>query len=191
MNSKFFTLQSFTPRTVFKFLDRSTLYSQRVCLPLNHSHQSLTLTSNPHSKMNPRNSFRNAKHKQTSADANKYIVMLHYDIFSGTRPGTCPVPNPIPTCESTPGCVSDDGCSLGERCCLQWNCTKTCVKTDTPSPPPLPPLPGGTGSEYKQKQQYGRTSRKLTPSGPRVCVHLSDLSAYRRLPMQGLMWLGL
>ena len=78
MNSKFFTLQSFTPRTVFKFLDRSTLYSQQGCLPLNHSHQSLTLTSNPHSKMNPRNSFRNAMHKKTSADADKYIVMLHY-----------------------------------------------------------------------------------------------------------------
>ena len=75
------------------------------------------------------------KHKSTS-------LILDF-FFSGTRPGTCPAPNPIPTCESTTGCESDDGCALGERCCLQWNCTKMCVKT-------LPPLvKSGHESEYK------------------------------------------
>ncbi|XP_078366590.1 uncharacterized protein LOC144650724 isoform X3 [Oculina patagonica] len=63
----------------------------------------------------------------------------------GTRPGTCPVPNPTPKCASVSGCQSDDICPLGQRCCLQSDCTKKCVKTDKVPPLPPSPLPGGIG----------------------------------------------
>ena len=66
--------------------------------------------------------------------------------FSGSRHGECPVPNPIPACDSITGCDSDKRCALGERCCLQSNCTKTCVKAVVPPPPP----PHG-GKYYKQQ----------------------------------------
>ncbi|KAJ7381020.1 hypothetical protein OS493_004615 [Desmophyllum pertusum] len=84
----------------------------------------------------------------------------------GTRPGTCPVPNPIPACASTTGCESDDGCALGERCCLQWNCTKKCVKTDTSSPPPIPPLPGGAGNVRLAIIKHASVRDQLTCQPP-------------------------
>jgi len=77
------------------------------------------------------------------------------DIFSGRRPGTCPVPNPIPQCASITGCWLDDMCALGEKCCLQSNCTQKCVKTDKALPPTPPPLPLDIKSEYKSEALLG------------------------------------
>ena len=65
------------------------------------------------------------------------------DLFSGRRPGTCPVANPIPGCASITGCRFDDMCPLGEKCCFQSNCTRKCVKTDKALTPP----PGGLGGK--------------------------------------------
>ena len=65
----------------------------------------------------------------------------------GSRPGECPVLNPIPACAAVNGCVSDDICNLGERCCLQSNCTKKCVKVVVPRTPPM--RPHGKYSQFK------------------------------------------
>lgn len=67
-----------------------------------------------------------------------FVCSIYSLTLLGSRPGDCPLPNPIPACESTPGCDSDTVCSLGQRCCLQTNCTKICVKIDIPPPPPPP-----------------------------------------------------
>jgi len=56
---------------------------------------------------------------------------------NGSRPGDCPMLNPMPGCASISGCDSDKGCALGKRCCLQSDCTKKCVSTDVSPSDPL------------------------------------------------------
>ena len=84
---------------------------------------------------NPRIAEGDSLHSKIFIDL--FIVTL------GSRPGECPMLNPIPGCAAVNGCVSDGICNLGERCCLQSNCTKKCVKAVVPPPPPRPkPKPG-------------------------------------------------
>lgn len=70
-------------------------------------------------------------HKREKSTLNVYIIP------KGSRPGDCPMLNPMPGCASISGCDSDKGCALGKRCCLQSDCTKKCVSTDVSPSDPL------------------------------------------------------
>ena len=100
-----------------------------------------------------------------------WLIVWFIDWFSGARPGTCPLPNPIPGCKSITGCSFDDLCPLGEKCCLQSNCTKKCVKTDKALL-----VPGSLGRKCKEKQIYCESwVRDIVVNFTLTCVYFLKL----------------